>query len=74
MSRQLDDLEAVIKPCPGGWKWTVTGDDVPYDFKESRNRYYPSGETWTRWGARREAGRKMKAIRRYLTTEPEVIR
>ena len=74
MSDRGQELKAEIKRCPGGWQWRIYGD-VPYEFLDGPYKYYnPTGETFTRWGARAEARRKLKQIRKFLAEEPEVIR
>lgn len=77
----------VIERTTGSeWAWRVaevnddgspgdTVDQTGFAYSFHSHREGLEGRTWTRFGARREARRALRSLRRYLNRpEPEVIR
>lgn len=58
----------------GEWSWKIvaTNGKWPYWLSGSGSMS-TSGTTWTRWGAKAEARRALKRIRRYIDRSPAII-
>lgn len=78
MRQDATEFEAEIDPNGnGGWKWRLVPTNGGYPHSIARVRWDEirhDGETLTRWGARAEARRALKNIRKLVKTDTERVR